>query len=823
MTRVKQAIALVFMFAICTCVGIAEAARGGIMLPTEWLLSPPPSTVVATKTFPQSAVITADGAHLVVLEGGAGSPGIRVLDPKTLSVQREISVKGAYGVPLADRRGAGFWASTGQLDTIAHYDAASGTSDRSIALPKGFWAAGIARSPDGKTLAISGDLGDAVVIAREASGSAGTPVRVGRHPAGVAFSADGRTLFVANWGGASLSVIDVAAQSVQRDVAVGKHPEALALSRDGKRLFVSEADDDAIGIIDVANAKRVADVNVGLYRDGLFGASPSALALSQDGRRLYVTCAAANAVVVLDVAGPAPRVLGALPTGWYPTALVLEPHGSALDVVDAMGESGHANPGFDPFHHYADRDTSGYVAASSIGSIRRIPIPSDATLLDGLEAVRSNGGPFLRDAPVPPADTVVRPDGPLRHIIYIVKENRTYDQVLGDLPEANGDPALALFGANITPNEHALAKRFGILDDTYADAEVSADGHNWSMAAFGNDYLERMWPQNYGGRRELYDFEDGADASVPHAGFLWNNAVRHGITLRNYGEFTTEEAPIGKGPVTSQMTDLKDVTDPKFVGFDLSVRDEAREAEWAREFDGYVWNGDLPALEIVRLPNDHTSGTRPGFRTPVAYVAENDLSLGRLIEKVSHSRYWGETAIFVVEDDAQNGPDHVDAQRMSAYVISPYAAGGVVHQHFSTAGIVRTIELILGLPPMSAYDAAAQPLYAAFKAQPDFHGYVALPPNVDLNAINAGTAYRASYSAQADFAHEDSVPDAQLNDIIWHAVRGAAATPPPYGAFANGPLPSLRGRAQTRDDDAGIRRDDAGDDASERVGNGAHV
>jgi hypothetical protein len=425
----------------------------------------------------------------------------------------------------------------------------------------------------------------------------------------------------------------------------------------------------------------------------------------------------------------------------------------------------------------AARDSSGYDAVSSVGSVRRVPIPGDDALARGLAAVRAN----LPPAVAAPPGTVVRSGGPLRHVIYVVKENRTYDQVLGDLPGANGDPALALFGADVTPNEHALAQRFGILDNTFANAKVSADGHNWSMAAFANDYLERMWPPNYGGRRSLYDFEDGADASVPHAGFLWNDALAHGITVRNYGEFTTETEGTHT-PVTSHMPGLDRVTDAQFVGFDLGVSDLAREAEWAHEFEAYAANGTLPQLEIVRLPNDHTSGTRPGALVPSAFVAQNDAALGKMIDELSHSRYWNDTVVFVVEDDAQNGPDHVDDERMPAFVISAYSAGGVVHEHYSTAGIVRTIELILGLPPMTVYDASARPLYAAFALAPDTAPYEALPARVPLDETNKRTAYRAADSARADFSREDAVPSGELNDILWHAVRGRAA-PPAYGAF----------------------------------------
>ncbi len=788
--------------------GASMAIQPSTLLPTEWrIVAAPPGTAL-TKTFPESAVRTADDAHLIIVEGGAGTPGIRILSARDLRLERDIAVRNVYGVPLPDGSGSGFWVGTAAANSLAHYDASSGASDRVITLPKFFWPAAIARGPDGNLLAVSGDLASAVVFVDAARGTVSAPVAVGAHattgglvehdaggsspidagshPAGVAFSRDGKTLFVANWAGHTLSVVDVATRRERASIDVGRHPEALLLSSDGRRLYVSEADDDAVGIVDVATEKRVADVNVAPYGGKLFGASPSALAPAPDGKRLYVTLAAANAVAVLTLTGPQPRLLGMMPTGWYPTALTVAPDGASLDVVNGMGEGGRANPQFRPYTrraHGESGDASGYIASGMIGSVRRIAIPSDAALLAGLATVRENAGPALAASLAAEAGTargggtgnrtVVRAGGPIHHVIYIVKENRTYDQVLGDLAGADGDPALALFDARITPNEHALARRFGILDDTFADAEVSADGHNWSTAAFANDYLERMWPQNYGGRRILYDFEDGAIASTPHGGYLWNDAAAHGVSLRNYGEFVSDPDPSGR--VVSHMRDLAPNTDPRARGFDLTYSDLDREAEWAREFDAYDAHGDLPQLELLRLPSDHTAATKPGALTPIAYVAQNDLALGRLVAHLSRSRHWHDTAVFVVEDDAQNGPDHVDAQRMTAYVVSAYARGGVVHVHHSTAGIVRTIELILGLPPMSAYDAAALPLYDAFTATPDLRPYDALPERVDLSARNTAAAYRARDSAKLDFSREDAVPDAVLNDIITHAVRGARA------------------------------------------------
>ena len=761
------------------------ASPGGTLLPTEWHLSAPAGAVSATGTLPQGAALTADGAHLVVVEDGQAAAAVRIFDAKTLAFEHVVPMRGASGDPLPDSQGHGVWVSAAAQDALVHIDAASGIADGRIDLPHPFWAAAIARSPDGTQFAVSGELANEVVFVDVATSVVGTPIAVGHHPYGIAYSRDGKTVYVADWAQSSLDVIDVASQSTTRQIAVGKHPDHLLLSPDGTHLFVSEADDDTIGVVDLAKGSRVAGANAAPYGGRLFGASPSALALSRDGAHLFVTDSAANAVAVLDVTRETPHLIGALPAGWYPTAVVLDPGGATLDVVDGKGEGSRANPQFQPFSKTAHED--GYIAREEIGSVRRISIPDDAGLVRGLDTVRANAPPGVRAAVAgamgPPAAGMLRYGGPLRHVIYVVKGNRTYDQVLGDVAGADGDPSLALFDAKVTPNEHAIARRFGVLDNTFADAEVSADGHNWSMAAFANDYLERNWPPSYGGRRDLYDFEDGSEGSIPHGGYLWDDALAAGRSVRNYGEFTTENALKPQPDIVSHMKGLAGVTDPRFPGFDLDYSDLDREAEWEREFRDFVRTGTLPQLEIVRLPNDHTSGTRPGKATPSAYVAQNDIAVGRLVDAVSHSRYWRDTAIFIVEDDAQNGPDHVDAQRMTAYVASAYAAGGVRHEHYSTAGIVRSIERILGLAPLSVYDATARPLSEAFVAQPDLRPYNALPAEIDLNAQNAKTAYRARESAAMDFRGEDRVPDRFLNDVVWHSVRGASATAPPYGAF----------------------------------------
>ncbi len=753
------------------------AAPAITTLPTQWRIRGAEGAVATVGTLPEGLALSRDGAQLIELEAGWSKPALRVLDAATLREIRSVPLDGAFGAPLRDADGDGVWvgiAGTFQ-EQIAHVDVARGVVDRDVSLTLPFFPAALARAGDG-TIAVAADLGDKVAfVDPNTEGVLGT-VSVGSHPAALAFAADGTTLFVADRGASQVDVIDERARAVHGRVDVGLHPDALAT--DGRTLYVADADDDDVAVVDVATQRVTARVRVPVLPVNAVGASPNALAL--DGDRLYVTCGAANAIAVFRRTADGLAPIGAIPTGWYPTAVAVDRAHGVLFVADGKGESGHANP------RYASTPAPGrpvdpaptpYVAANIVGSIRRVVIPDDAVLAAGLREVRS-----LAQHERLPRSPIVRADGPIRHVIYVIKENRSYDQVLGDVAGADGDASLVLFGENVTPNQHALARRFGVFDRFFEDAHISNDGHNWATAAFANDYVEKMWPPNAASRRPVYDFEDAGHAATPHGGHLWDVAIAHGVSLRNYGEYASA-GPSKPTPVSVSDDALRSRTDRNFAAFDLAVPDADRFTEWKREFDAFERTHTLPQLEIVRLPRDHTRGTRAGSVTPIAMVADNDLAVGKLVDAVSHSADWPSTAIVIIEDDAQNGPDHVDEQRAPFYLVSPYAAGGVQHAAYTQASVLRTIEILLGLPPMSAYDAGARPLSAAFRTTPNLQPFDALRARVDLNAKNAASAYRAADSARLDFAEADRVDDGTLNDILWHAVKGARATPPPYGAF----------------------------------------
>ena len=778
-SRAPQPSARVVAAVAAACVGLATvvvAAPGVTTLPNAWRIRAPEGRIATVGTLPTGIVLSRDGSKIIELEAGYRKPALRVLDGVSLKEESVVTLADAFGAPLRDAGGDGVWVNVAGEDQLAHVDTTTGDIDRVVALPLSFYPAAVARAPDG-TLAVAGDLGDAVAFVDPVAERIIATVAVGRHPAALEFARDGKSLYVADRGASQLDVVDVAAHAVRARITVGLHPVALA--SDGKRLYVADSDDDDVAVVDLASERVVARVPLPFARPDAVGASPNALVL--DGERLYVTCGAANAVAVFRTTAEGLAPLGAIATGWYPTAVAVNRAHGVLYVADGKGESGHANP---RLNAPAGTGPSQYVANQLVGSIRRIAIPDDAALARGLAEVRD----LAQHEGIVPS-RIVRAGGPIRHVVYIIKENRSYDQVLGDLAGADGDSSLVMFGERVTPNQHALARRFGTFDRFFENSHVSGDGHNWSTAAFANDYLEKMWPPVYGNRRPIYDFEEGGDAAVPHARYLWNDAASHGITLRNYGEFV-KAGPIKPTPASVRDDTLRANTDRNYAPFDMNVRDVDRVAEWKREFDAYERTGTLPQLEILRLPRDHTSGTRASEPTPQAMVADNDLAVGKIVDAISHSPDWASTAIFVVEDDAQDGPDHVDEQRSTFYLVSPYAAGGVQHAMYTQASVLRTIEILLGLPPMSAYDAAARPLTAAFRESPNLQPFDALPAQIDLDAKNGKTAYRAADSARLDFAHADRADAAELNDILWHAVRGARATPPPYGLFQRAHAPS---------------------------------
>ncbi|MFN2529145.1 MAG: hypothetical protein ABR584_10570 [Candidatus Baltobacteraceae bacterium] len=745
-------------FILITCTLAYAATRTpGTILPTDWHVSAPKGPVANTGPMPQGLALSPDGQLVAVLESGDGPPGVRIFEAATLHERTFVALKGAFGDPVWDGNGT-LWVALANVHAVGRINVLTGTLERSIETGDQTWPASVALSPDGKSLAFSDDATGHIGVIDVPSGRGAPLIPTGKHPGPIQYSRDGKTLAVANRGARTITIVN-SETARARTMDVGNHPSALTFSADGSRIYVTLADEDTLAVVDVA-AARVTK-RIGIEIDSSPGTSPNGLSLGRDGT-VYVSCGAINAFAV--VAGD--RRIGFVPAGWYPDGIAVDSAKQFAYVINGKGEHSRANPNFNPFTAHSQ----GYVAASLTGSLRKIDLRAGVATAQ----VVAN----IERAADRPATTPLRKNGPLKHVIYIIKENRSYDQVLSDMPGGDGDEKLLMFGAQITPNQHSIAKRFGLFDRAFANAQVSADGHNWTDGAFANDYLERFWPVLYGNRRQLYDFEATADASVPRNGFLWDAAARGSITYRNYGEFVTNPGSTG-GEVTVQQPRLVGHTSLSYPGFDLTVSDVQRSALWLREFRDYEAAGNLPALEIIRLPNDHTAGTKPGALTPEAYVAQNDYALGEIIDAVSHSRFWRTTAVFAVEDDAQNGPDHVDDQRTTYYIASPYARGGPDHTRYSTASVVRTIGLILGLRPLSTYDAHAHPMYSAFTSKPHFTPFTVQKPLIDITALNKKTAFGAVRSASMNFRDADANDPAALDTILYGdyaARRGHACT-----------------------------------------------
>jgi hypothetical protein len=484
---------------------------------------------------------------------------------------------------------------------------------------------------------------------------------------------------------------------------------------------------------------------------------------------------------VFDISTPGKsKSKGFIPVGWYPTCVRII--GNKIFVANGKGYSSAPNPKYIPFdtsstYNYQKADAEQqYIGGLFQGTLSIFNTPTEEQLATYSQLVYQNT-PYNKDKELTanidagnPIPQKVGDSSPIKYVFYILKENRTYDQVLGDVPQGNGDPSLVLFGKNVTPNQHAIVDQFVLLDNFYCDGEVSADGHSWSMGAYATDYLEKNWPTSYGGRGGGYDGE-GNRAIANNKAYIWNACKQAGVTYRTYGEFADDNKP--------NIPVLKDHLCPYFTGWNLSVRDTIRYRQWAREFDSLVAANALPQFNSLRFPNDHTSGLRKGAPTPFAQAADNDLAVGMFIEHLSKSPVWKQSVVFIIEDDAQNGPDHVDAHRTTAYV-----AGGYVKRHFvdhtmySTSSMLRTMELILGIPPMTQYDAAATPMWRSFSNTPDTTTYTALPATIDLNAKNTKENAWQRKSETFDLTQEDRVPDLEFTEVIWKAVKGEDAIVP---------------------------------------------
>lgn len=729
-----------------------------------------------------------------------GTPGLQGIgfDP----VSRQVFVSGA------DRRGGKTWL--GRIESGALKKLSEGNGND--------LAGGLSIAP-GKLTAVPLTANNRLEVA-DAAG------RVRTFPTGIApFAAvvnrDGTVAYVSNWGGriprggdltaptglepnadrvvidargvaatGSVTRIDLEKGAVTDTIEVQLHPTALAWDESGNRLYVANSNSDSISVIDTAANRLVRHIALHPFDRTVAGIAPTALALSADAERLFVACGGINAIAQIRL--PDGELEGLIPTAWYPNSLTLSPDGQLLAVGTLLGAgSGWRDEPRQRFVH------------SYRGSVAVIPLPGEAQLASYTRATAENNHlPFgsarqaeRRPAPQPiPIPTQAGDPSLIEHVVYIIKENRTYDQVFGDMPKGNGDPSLVMFGEKVTPNHHRLADRYVLLDNFYATGGNSADGHQWLTQA--NEVSYALWP-GYAGRS--YPFDGSDPIAYSASGFLWDHAIARGKTVRVYGEYAprlSEAEPrdrlgllkeweqgadfASRWTASSPIPSLERVLVKNYPSYTNAIPDVVRASILIRDIRRWEQEGKMPNLVIAQLPCDHTFGTRPGTSTPAAMVADNDLAVGRIVEALTATQFWKKMAIFVVEDDAQNGVDHVDGHRTVALVVSPYARRDYVDSTFySDQSMLKTIELILGLPAMTLFDLIATEMRASFTDEPDFTPYKAVRPeqslwdiNPEVQALRGKARQAARDSLRMRFDIPDAAPTERLNRILWGAIRG---------------------------------------------------
>ncbi len=774
---------------------VGPQADGSFLLSSGWRIKAA-GTQIAVDTFPMAAAVTPDKKFLLVLNGGYNPPSISVVDIASGKVAGSAAVPdGWLGLTIA-KAGDKVYVGGGSQASIYEFSLANGVLKPSRRFPivadkdrkPEDFIGDIQFSPDGHLLYAADLYRDSVVVVNPQSGFVVSRIkaRKGTPPYRILFHPSGKSFYVSGWGDGSITQYDANTGAELTSVRVGPHTTDMVWREGGveghpeitARLFVSASNTNnvyVLGATETGDLSRLETINLSLTPRQPVGSTPSGLGLSADGSKLFVACADANAAAVVDVSGDRSRVLGFVPTGWYPTDAFGLPDGR-MAVLNGKGLRSYPNPD-GPNPATVGNRSAQYVAHTQTGTIQLVDV--DETKLPAFTSEVLANTPYrdekLDDAGIP-AGRPIRANGPIKHVIYIVKENRTYDQVLGDIKEGNGDPSLVLFGENSTPNFHRMAREFVLLDNFYVNSDVSADGHNWATAAIAPDFTQRMWPSQYAGRSKVYNFEGGEPANSPPAGYLWTNASQAGVSIANYGYFA-ENLPTPK-PDGTQISTVRDpvltkVTNTAFRSFDLDYPDIDRAKVFLDDLGDWEKDGMMPQLLIMRLGNDHTSGTTPGKIAPLSASADNDQAVGMLVEAVSKSRYWNDTAIFVIEDDAQNGPDHVDSHRSTCYVISPWVKRHAVNSTmYNQASVLRTMEIILGMHPMTTYDAGARPMFGVFGDALTPGTYALEKPRISLTERNPAKSPTAARSKHMNFKDADDIDDDELNAILWAAIKG---------------------------------------------------
>jgi YVTN family beta-propeller protein len=835
----------------------------GQVLPNDWHISPA-GVQVTVGNLPTNGAITPDRRYLAVTNNGCSRDvqEISVVDLKSGNKVSSVSVPSSFIGVVFSRDGRELYVSGGNDNKVYLFHFSDGVLSPDGYIPVAGYPAGMALLSD-RNLAVTENTADKLALVDLQSKKVVTEIPVGRYPYWVAVGKDGNSLYISNWGSDSVSVIDLKEKKEVKQIGVGKLPEATILSGDGGRLYVANTNSDSVSVIETAGGKWTQTIDLS-FKALPAGAAPTGLALSPADDFLYVSLAGVNADAVVDLKNN--KIKGYIPAGWYPTAVFYNP--LLKQVITLSGKGLGIGP--DPNGPKPGTDASNqsqYIYSMIEGIASILPVP-DADQLAAMTAQVKNNGLddasrsfAAKEAAINPIPRYPGGKSPIKHVFFIVRENRTYDQILGDLPNADGDPSLVLFGRSVTPNAHKLAEQFVTMDNYYADAEVSVQGHAWTAGAYADDYVEKNTALSYSGRFAHY--EGGVvPITYPPNGYIWKELSARHVPFRVFGEnyylhsslyYALVDTIGGDDPLTVEYykflrraeargdagiagvffdrfksyaghqssaelrrllaadsgfrNDLSTILTGNdalskrimengellravaaflshyqfdYRGWDLKYSDLERAGAFKREFDREIKKNRVPSFSYIWLPNDHTAGLKEGYLTPPQLIAQNDRALGQIVEKISRSPIWEKSAIFVTEDDAQNGSDHVDAHRTVGLVISPHVRRGAVnHTRYDQMSMLRTMELILNLPPMSMYDAAALPMYDIFTRGPNLKKYKALRPKVSgYAAVPRHNRELSALSAALDLSQPDvESQDNVLNRILWESIKGTPYHP----------------------------------------------
>jgi len=762
-----------------------------VLLPNGWSLTPAGRSL-EVGDLPLNIAVSASEKLMAVTNNGQGKQTIQLIDTKSEKVLDNIEIpKSFYGLKFS-RDEKNLYASGGNDNWILKYAIIENklVLNDSLILgkkwPNKISPVGIEIDDDRQLLYVVTKENNSFYILDIKTKAIVFEQNLGNEAYTCVLSPDKKILYISLWGGRKIALFDTQSRKIVNTIPVSYNPNELILSKNGQYLYVANAGDNSVSVIDTKTQKVIEILDAGLYPNSLVGSVTNGVALSKDEKTLYIANADNNCLAVFDVSNKGKSFSkGFIPVGWYPTNVRVV--GKKIFVANGKGFTSFANPrGPQPVkktvrsESHLGEDTSGqYIGNLMKGTLSIIDTPNDKDLALYSKKVYQNT-PYKKDKELVtdgelnnPIPMKVGAASPIKHVFYILKENRTYDQVFGDMKEGNGDSTLCLFGEKYTPNQHKLAREYVLLDNFYVDSEVSADGHNWSMGAHANDYLEKTWPTGYGRRGGVTEGMGRRQIANDKDGFIWDFCKRQGVSYRTYGVFADDK----KGNIPALD---KEHVCSYFTGYyNQKVKDTTRVNQWKRDFDSLLVAKAVPAFNSIRLGADHTQGMAVGKPTPFACVADNDLAVGMFIEHLSKSSIWNQSAVFILEDDAQNGPDHVDAHRSNALVVSPYTKRKFVdHTMYSTSGMLRTMELILGLPPMTQYDAAAMPMFRSFTAKPDFTPYKLVPSSINLEEINTAYTPSAKRSEGLEFAEVDSNDDNLFNEILWKGIKGELAQLP---------------------------------------------